>query len=112
MILHGGGAKSMRTKAAEPFRCRRVLPSVNAFGILAALIIGGTLAGCGEVAPPQGAIPVHFTVLTKQGAIESGLFAATSVDDLRSQELVVGPEPLKACTAADERGCFGTFTTP
>jgi len=74
--------------------------------------IAATLVGCGQIQPPQGAMPVHFTVLTKQGAIESGIFAAASVDDLRSQEEQIGPQPLKACTAKDEYGCFRTFTSP
>lgn len=85
---------------------------MNGFRILAAMGIAAALAGCGQVAPPQGATPVHFTVLTKQGAFESGIFAATSVEDLRSQELSVGSGPLKACTAAGEQGCLGTFTAP
>jgi hypothetical protein len=85
---------------------------VNRFQTLAALGIAATLAGCGQVAPPHGATPVHFTVLTKQGGLERGIFAATSVDDLRSQETLIGPQPFKTCVAADERGCFATFTTP
>src|SRR6266851_5503 len=97
------------------FGCRRVLASVNGFRIVAALGIAATLVGCGQVAPPQGATPVHFTVLTKQGALERGIFAATSLADLRSQETPIGPQPfkpLKTCVTADERGCFATFTTP
>jgi hypothetical protein len=85
---------------------------VNGFRIVAALGIAATLVGCGQIQPPQGATPVRFTVLTKQGAFESGIFAATSVDDLRSQEELLGPKPLKTCAAADEQGCFRTFTTP
>jgi hypothetical protein len=85
---------------------------VKVFGILAALIIGGIVAGCGEVAPPQGATPVHFTVLTKQGGLERGIFAATTVEDLRSQQTQIGPQPLKACSAKEEHGCLATFSTP
>jgi hypothetical protein len=94
------------------FGSRRVLASVNGFRIVAALGVAATLVGCGQVAPPQGATPVHFTVLTKQGALERGIFATTSVDDLRSQETPIGPQPFKTCATADERGCFATFTTP
>jgi hypothetical protein len=97
------------------FGSRRVLASVNGFRIVAALGVAATLAGCGQVAPPHGATPVHFTVLTKQGAFERGIFAATSLADLRSQETPIGPQPfkpLKTCVTADERGCFATFTTP
>ena len=94
------------------FAASRVLPSVNGLRILAALGIAATLVGCGQIQPPQGATPVHFTVLTKQGAFERGIFAATTVDDLRAQEEQNGPQPLKTCTAADEQGCFRTFTTP
>ena len=74
--------------------------------------LAAILAGCGQVAPPQVATPVHFTVLTKQGALERGIFAATNVDGLRSQETPIGPKPFKTCATADERGCFATFTTP
>src|SRR5712671_2250193 len=94
------------------FGCRRVLASVNGFRIVAALGVAATLAGCGQVAPPQGATSVHFTILTKQGAFQSGIFAATSLDALRSQETPIGPQPLKTCATADERGCFATFTSP
>jgi hypothetical protein len=85
---------------------------VKGFLIVAALGIVAPLVGCGQVAPPQGATPVHFTVLTKQGALEDGIFAATSVDDLRSQEMLIGPPPLKTCTAANGYGCFAKFSTP
>ena len=85
---------------------------MNCFRIVAALGIAATLVGCGQIQPPQGATPVHFTVLTKQGSFERGIFAATTIDDLRSQEEPIGPQPLKTCTAADEQGCFRTFTTP
>src|ERR1700730_6218940 len=89
-----------------------VLASVKGFRTVAALGLAAILAGCGQVAPPQGATPVHFTLLTKQGALERGIFAATSVDGLRSQETPIGPQPFKTCATADERGCFATFTTP
>ncbi|HVS05284.1 MAG TPA: hypothetical protein VHK65_03855 [Candidatus Dormibacteraeota bacterium] len=78
--------------------------------IAAALGLMTMLVGCGQVAPPRGATPVHFTVLTKHGGFEPGIFAATSVDDLRSQEVVAG-QPA-ACTAADEPGCLATFSAP
>jgi hypothetical protein len=94
------------------FGSRGVLPSMNGSRIVAALGVAAALAGCGQVAPPQGATSVHFTILTKQGALERGIFAATSVDDLRSQETAIGPQPFKTCATADTRGCFATFTTP
>jgi hypothetical protein len=89
-----------------------VLAFVKGFRTVAALGLAAILAGCGQVAPPQGATPVHFTVLTKQGALERGIFAATSVDGLRSQETPIGPQPVRTCATADERGCFAAFTTP
>ena len=85
---------------------------MNGFRIVAALGCAATMVGCGQLAPPQGATPVHFTVLTRQGALEGGIFAATSVESLRSQEVLTGPQALKTCTAADEKGCFAPFTTP
>jgi hypothetical protein len=85
---------------------------VNAFRIMAALGISATLAACGQVHPPKGATPVHFTVLTKHGGLQSGIWAATSSDDLRSQEVQIGPTPLPTCTRKDETGCFAKFSTP
>src|SRR5260370_36094517 len=90
----------------------RVLPSVNGFRTVAALGIAATLVGCGQVAPPEGATPVHFTVLTKHGGLQSGIFAATSVDDLRSQQVISGAPALKACNAANEWGCLASFSIP
>ena len=85
---------------------------MNRFQAVASLGIAATLAACGQIQPPKGATPVHFTVLTKQGALERGIFAATSLDDLRSQETLIGREPIKTCTTAGQYGCFAKFSVP
>lgn len=101
---------SERKKTRNFLRAGRVLTLVNGFRIVAALGTVATLVGCGQLQPPQGAIPVHFSVLTKHGGFEPGIFAATSVDDLRSQEVIIGQPAV--CTAAHEPGCLAPFSAP
>jgi hypothetical protein len=89
-----------------------VLPTVKGLQTVAALGVVALLAGCGQVAPPKGATPVHFTVLTKHGGPQSGIFAATNLDDLRALQVINRDIVLRACTRPDEGGCLGPFRTP